>query len=67
MDEALGQMGVEISTSTVSCFITVKGIEASQINSLVQAAGAALTGHYESGSIFGVDDAVQFAVSASTD
>ena len=67
VDEALGQMGVEISTSTVSCFITVKGIEASQINSLVQAAGSALTGHYESGSIFGVDDAVQFAVSASTD
>ena len=67
VDEALGQMGVEVLTSSVSCFITVKGIEASQINSLVQAAGSALTGHYESGSIFGVDDAVQFAVSASTD
>ena len=67
VDEALGQMGVEVLTSSVSCFITVKGIEASQINSLVQATGSALTGHYESGSIFGVDDAVQFAVSASTD
>jgi hypothetical protein len=67
VDEALGQMGVEILASSVSCFITVKGIEASQINSLVEATGSALTGHYESGSIFGVDDAVQFAVSASTD
>ncbi|MEE3254907.1 MAG: pyridoxal phosphate-dependent aminotransferase [Chloroflexota bacterium] len=67
VDEALGQMGVEVLASSVSCFITVKGIEASQINSLVEATGSALTGHYESGSIFGVDAAVQFAVSASTD
>ena len=67
VDEALGQIGVEALASSVSCFITVKGIKVSQINSLVQATGSALTGHYESGSTFGVDDAVQFAVSTSTD
>ena len=65
--DALGQMEVELFASSVNCFIVAKGIAGSQVNSLVQASGSALTGHYESGNIFGVDDAVQFAVSASTD
>ena len=65
--DASGQMEIELFASSVNCFIVAKGIEESQINSLVQASGSALTGHYESGNIFGVDDAVQFSVSASTD
>ena len=67
LDNALGQMEIELFASSVSCFIVAKGVEEHQINSVVQATGSALTGHYESGNIFGVDDAVQFAVSASTD
>ena len=65
--DAIGEMGIELLASSVNCFIAAKGIDESQTNTLLQKSGSALTGHYESGKTFGVDDSVQFAINASAD